>query len=91
MPNIIRSAHYRCTEGTSDKVYSVALTERNGEYFVLTAYGPTGGRITKGPRNDQPLTLQNAEKEYQSVVKSRLKKKYVENPQANNTVFDLAA
>lgn len=91
MKEIVRSAHFRCTEGTSDKVYSVAIIKDERGYSVITAYGPTGGHVTHDDKTKTPVTIEQAQKEYDSVVKSRLKKLYVDTAVVNDAVFERAA
>lgn len=65
-----------CKEGGSDKEYSLWL-EGDGNAFVVNfQYGRRGGTQTPGTKTKAPVTLAEAEKIYDKILKEKLGKGY---------------
>jgi len=69
--------HLSFKEGSSDKVYQVSI-ESDGKslHSVTFAYGRRGTTLTYGCKTTQPVTLPEATKIRDSLVKSKLSKGY---------------
>lgn len=67
-----------CREGGSDKEYTLWL-EGDGNAFVVNfQYGRRGGTQNPGTKTKAPITLAEAEKVYDKIVKEKRAKGYVE-------------
>lgn len=66
--------YYR--EGNSDKVYRVELAQEKGGWVVRFAYGRRGSTLTTGTKTPQPVPLEEAEKIFDKLVKSKTAKGY---------------
>ena len=66
--------YYR--EGTSDKVYRVALEERDGGYVVNFAYGRRGSTLNTGTKTPAPVYHDAARLIYDKLVKEKTAKGY---------------
>lgn len=60
----------------SNKYYTIELHECKGKYRVFTDYGRLGGSSTKQVRETDNLAV--AQKEFESIAKSKMKKGYKE-------------
>ncbi len=68
--------HYQ--KGTSNKVYNVYLIEISpSEYLVNFEYGRYGATLREGTKTASPVTLERAEKLFDSLVVSKMNKDYV--------------
>jgi hypothetical protein len=79
--NRVRSARLFFREGKSDKVYEVDLCDlgsRSGEarYLVNFRYGRRGGTLREGTKTKVPVSLEAANKLFDSVVVSKTNKGY---------------
>lgn len=70
-----------CTEGGSDKVYTLWIEEKGGLYTVQALGGKRGGSQTPYTKG-QPGSLADAEKTYASVLKEKHGKGYHEGVDA---------
>ena len=79
---LIRQTRLRFTEGKSDKVYEVDLCETRGfseeRYIVNFRYGRFGSNLREGSKTTEPVTLDKAQKIYDSLVVSKTNKGYRE-------------
>jgi hypothetical protein len=67
--------HYQ--KGQSNKVYNIYLVElEEGGYLVNFEYGRTGGNLKSGTKTPQPVELAKAQKLYDSLALSKIKKDY---------------
>ena len=67
--------HYQ--KGTSNKVYNVYLVEISTDtYLVNFEYGRVGGNLKEGTKTTSPLDLTKAQKVFDSLVNSKIKKEY---------------
>lgn len=64
------------TQGSSDKAYQVNLTETEGGYNVSCANAKRGQALNHKVKNKEPLTIEKAEKVFESTIKSKAKKGY---------------
>jgi bifunctional non-homologous end joining protein LigD len=72
----LQSASLHCREGNSDKEYHAAI-EPNGEgYLVTFAYGRRGNTLSTGTKTTHPVSLAEATKVFDKLVKSKLAKGY---------------
>jgi len=71
-----------CTEGGSNKQYTIWLEPRGSDWVVAAAWGPIGGHITTGLKTKTPVSRARAEKEHAKVVKAKKAKGYVESGRA---------
>lgn len=60
----------------SNKFYTIELHENNNNYRIFTEYGRTGNSSVKEVRF--PISLLEAQKEFDKIVKSKIKKGYRE-------------
>ena len=68
--------HYQ--KGTSNKVYNVYLVQvSSSEYLVNFEYGRFGSTLREGTKTSSPVTLERAEKLFDSLVVSKMNKDYV--------------
>ncbi|TQV88020.1 WGR domain-containing protein [Aliikangiella coralliicola] len=79
---LIRQARLRFTEGKSDKVYEVDLCETRASgderYVVNFRYGRFGSNLREGSKTTDPVSLDKAQKIYDSLVVSKTNKGYRE-------------
>jgi len=74
----VKSITLYCTEGSSDKEYQASIIEADGGYVVNFAYGRRGSALKTGTKTNSPVTIEKAEKVYDSLVKSKTAKGYTE-------------
>lgn len=75
-PPTIQRATLYCREGTSDKVYQVAL-EPAGERFVVNfAYGRRGSTLSTGTKTNVPVHLERARTIFDKLVREKTAKGY---------------
>lgn len=67
-----------CREGGSDKVYRVELLQRDGGWVVNGWNGGRGKALKMQPKTDAPVSLAEANKVYDDLVKAKQKKGYDE-------------
>lgn len=66
-----------CQEGTSDKVYNVAVVSVGGDqYSVNFTYGKRGSALKEGTKTIIPVTLSQAMKIFDALVAEKTKKGY---------------
>lgn len=77
---LIRNSRLRYQKDKSDKVYEVDLVElTSGEpsrYLVNFRYGRKGSTLREGTKTRDPVTLEQAERLFDSVVVSKVNKGY---------------
>lgn len=78
-----KSLNYLDPTANSNKYYTIELHEYNGRYRVFTDYGRLGVTSTKQVRECDSLFV--AENEFEKILKSKLKKGYVEVELAQST------
>ena len=67
--------HYQ--KGTSNKVYNVYLVEISRDtYLVNFEYGRVGGKLKEGTKTASAVDLTKAQKVFDSLVNSKIKKEY---------------
>lgn len=71
-----------CTEGGSDKQYTVWIEEKDGGWIVPFNYGPRGGWVQAKVKTPGPLSFEEAKKVYDKVIKGQRAKGYVEGQDA---------
>lgn len=79
-----------CTEGGSNKQYTIWLEPKGGAWLVVAAWGPIGGHISTGLKTKVPVSRAAAEKEHAKVVKAKKAKGYVESGRAVQYAFPAA-
>ncbi len=72
-------------EGSSDKVYHATVDERPGGYVVNFAYGRRGSTMQTGTKTHVPVSLDEAKKIYEKLVREKTQKGYT--PGANGTPY----
>ncbi len=70
------SLYYR--EGSSDKEYHARIEESGAGYLVNFAYGRRGSTLSTGTKTSSPVTLEEAERIYDKLVKEKKAKGYKE-------------
>jgi hypothetical protein len=76
---LIRTARLGFKKGTSDKVYEVDLCDvGSGRYVVNFRYGRRGGKLREGTKTTHPVSRNEAEEIFTSVVVSKTNKGYAE-------------
>lgn len=74
------------TEGSSDKEYRVELRDvGNGQWMTLAFNGRRGSTLTEQKKTQTPVDFDTAKKEYDKVVKSKLKGGYT--PDQSGAVY----
>jgi len=76
--NIVKNITLYCTEGSSDKEYQASIEETDGGFLVNFAYGRRGSALKAGTKTNAPVSLEKAQKVYDSLVKSKTAKGYTE-------------
>ena len=64
-------------EGSSDKVYRAAIETRDGGYIVNFAYGRRGSTLNTGTKTTSSVTLDEAQRIYDKLVKEKMAKGYI--------------
>ncbi|PML81883.1 WGR domain-containing protein [Enterovibrio norvegicus] len=78
---LIRKSRLYFQEGNSDKVYEVDLvdinsTDDNERYLVNFRYGRRGASLREGTKTPSPVSIEKAEKLFDSIVVSKTNKGY---------------
>jgi len=76
MSKIIESVELRYQEGNSDKVYKAAIESAGDGHVVNFAYGRRGSALNSGTKTQSPVSLENAQKIFGRLVKSKAAKGY---------------
>lgn len=63
-------------EGSSDKVYWVAIEPREGGYIVCFAYGRRGTTLRTGTKTTSPVPMDEAQRIYDKLLKEKTAKGY---------------
>lgn len=71
-----------CTEGSSDKVYTLWIEEKDGLYMVESQGGRRGGPMQHWTKTPKPVSLEKAEATYEKTLKEKLAKGYHEGEDA---------
>ena len=77
--NLIKSTNLYYKEGSSDKVYRIALNEHVEGFTVDFEYGRRGNSLAKGSKTPSPTTLDKATTIYGKLLTEKLGKGYVED------------
>jgi bifunctional non-homologous end joining protein LigD len=70
------SISLRFKQGSADKVYNVALVERDEGFVVNFAYGRYGKSLKHGTKTAEPIPYDRAKLAYDKLVKSKTAKGY---------------
>jgi bifunctional non-homologous end joining protein LigD len=81
----IQSASLHFREGSSDKVYHVAIEPAGEGYHVSFAYGRRGSSLSTGNKTTTPVNLAEATKVFGKLVASKLAKGYQHNSTSPTT------
>lgn len=65
-----------CTEGGSDKQYTLWIEEAGDGFAVNFTYGPRGGWVRPGTKTPRPVPIETAEKVYAKLLASKQAKGY---------------
>lgn len=65
-----------CTEGGSDKQYTVWLEEKDGCWIVSAQWGRRGGSVQSGTKTPRPVSREEAEAVYWRVQNEKVRKGY---------------
>ncbi len=76
MDSPLPSTELEYREGSSDKVYRAAVEAQDGGLVVSFAYGRRGATLSTGTKTALPVTLEEAVKVYDQLVKSKTAKGY---------------
>ena len=74
---------YFC-QGSSDKEYHIQLIKTGEAYIVNFQFGRRGSTLQTGTKTSSPVSLQQAEKIYNALLKSKTAKGYQEGEVKNN-------
>jgi predicted DNA-binding WGR domain protein len=66
-----------CNEGTSDKIYNIALERRGKRYVVNVAYGRRGGTLKQETKTPTPLDYMKASELFHKLMLEKVSKGYV--------------
>jgi len=72
----MKKATWYCTEGGSDKQYTMWIELQGDGYVVQAQWGPRGGHVQSGQKTPKPVPLDQAEKVYAKVEREKLAKGY---------------
>ena len=72
----LSNTHLEFREGSSDKVYDIAIEEQGSGYVVNFSYGRRGSSLNTGTKTSSPVSLDEAQKVYDKIVKEKLGKGY---------------
>lgn len=76
---LVRQVRLRYQQGSSDKVYEVDLCEVVADRYVVNfRYGRHGGVLKDGSKTPLPVQLDEAERVFDKLVESKVKKGYVD-------------
>lgn len=73
---LIESANLYYKEGNSDKVYHATIEEADGGHVVNFSYGRRGSALKTGTKTNNPVSLDQAKKIYESLLKEKTGKGY---------------
>jgi bifunctional non-homologous end joining protein LigD len=73
---LVESVNLYYKEGNSDKVYNATIEEIEGGYFVNFSYGRRGSALKNGTKTNNPVTIDQAKKIYESLLKEKTGKGY---------------
>jgi len=65
-------------QGSSDKEYHAQIIKESEGYLVLFQYGRTGSALKPGVKTLEPVSLEEAIKIWEKLIKSKISKGYVE-------------
>ena len=65
------------SEGSSDKVYRVAIETRDGGNVVNFAYGRRGSTLNTGTKTTSPVTSDEAQRIYDKLIREKMAKGYI--------------
>ncbi len=74
-------------EGTSDKVYQVAITPSSTGYAVNYSYGRRGSAMSTGTKTQTPVSLEMAQAIFSKLVQAKMAKGY--KPAENSSLYQL--
>jgi len=74
---MIKSIQLICNVGGSNKEYNIFLEESSGLYVVNFTYGPRGNPRSSGTKTNSPVSLAEAEKEFEKLMRSKMSGGYV--------------
>jgi ATP-dependent DNA ligase len=77
LKTMIKSIQLICTVGRSNKEYNIFLEESGGLYVVNFTYGPRGNPRSSGTKTNSPVSLAEAEKEFEKLMRSKMSTGYV--------------
>lgn len=70
-------------EGSSNKEYHIKLVQSNGGFLVNFHYGRVGNALQNGSKTQTPVSLKDAEKIYDKLLKEKRAKGYSEGVNKN--------
>lgn len=80
---LVKSIQLICTLGGSNKEYNIFLEESGGLYVVNFTYGPRGNPRSSGTKTSSPVSLAEAEKEFEKLMRSKMTGGYVAQTDGN--------
>lgn len=80
---LVKSIQLICTLNGSNKEYNIFLEESGGLYVVNFTYGPRGNPRSTGTKTSSPVSLAEAEKEFEKLMRSKMTGGYVAQTGAN--------
>lgn len=80
---LVKSTQLICTLNGSNKEYNIFLEESGGLYVVNFTYGPRGNPRSSGTKTNSPVSLAEAEKEFDKLMRSKMTGGYVAQTGAN--------
>lgn len=81
--NTIKSVQLVCLTNGSNKEYNIFLEESGGQYVVNFTYGPRGNPRSSGTKTNSPVSLAEAEKEFEKLMRSKMTGGYLAQTGAN--------
>ncbi len=80
-----QSISLRFVDARSDKTYNVQMVADGDGFCVRFQYGRTGQTLTPGSKTNEPVSLEKAQKIYDKLVESKVKKGYKPDDSAEST------
>ena len=81
----LKQIDLRYRQGTSDKVYRVAIEASGGGYVVNFAYGRRGATLNTGAKTQNPVDYAKALAIHERLVKSKTAKGYAPHESSGST------
>lgn len=76
----VKEATLHFCEGSSDKIYKLAINETVDGFTVDFQYGRRGNSLVAGTKTSSPVNINKAESVFNKLLKEKTSKGYTEDP-----------